>query len=240
MDQVRLVGVASLAGDQPQSRAAGSGARWLAWPPCAAGRRKPGSSPERCWPTRAHGTWRPRGPSPTGRSACWNWPPAGPRRRWSTSGPCRTPTAPSTSGSCSRTLPSSSRPRPSSPRRARDRAARRPHPPGRGDQGPAPAGTGRPLPGPGRRRRPRAAVPTGHCPARRRRPADGAGPHRVAVRRAPAPRAAPRRRPAPPAGGAGDLPAPRHARLSAYTFTCRLAYGLTCRSAWASAPVRSS
>jgi Transposase len=29
-------------------------------------------------------------------------------------------------------------------------------------------------------------------------------------------------------------------RLSAYTFTCRLAYGLTCRSAEASAPVRLS
>jgi hypothetical protein len=29
-------------------------------------------------------------------------------------------------------------------------------------------------------------------------------------------------------------------RLSAYTFTCRLAYGLTCRSAVASAPVRLS
>jgi hypothetical protein len=29
------------------------------------------------------------------------------RRRWSTSGPCSTPTAPSTWGSCSRTLPSS-------------------------------------------------------------------------------------------------------------------------------------
>jgi hypothetical protein len=28
--------------------------------------------------------------------------------------------------------------------------------------------------------------------------------------------------------------------LSAYTFTCRLAYGLTCRSAEASAPVRLS
>jgi hypothetical protein len=30
------------------------------------------------------------------------------------------------------------------------------------------------------------------------------------------------------------------ASLSAYTFTCRLAYGLTCRSAEASAPVRLS
>jgi hypothetical protein len=29
-------------------------------------------------------------------------------------------------------------------------------------------------------------------------------------------------------------------RMSAYTFTCRLAYGLTCRSAEASAPVRLS
>jgi hypothetical protein len=35
----------------------------------------------------------------------------------------------------------------------------------------------------------------------------------------------------------------RHRHLdavSAYTFTCRLAYGLTCRSAEASAPVRLS
>jgi hypothetical protein len=34
--------------------------------------------------------------------------------------------------------------------------------------------------------------------------------------------------------------AQREAALSAYTFTCRLAYGLTCRSAEASAPVRLS
>jgi hypothetical protein len=32
----------------------------------------------------------------------------------------------------------------------------------------------------------------------------------------------------------------RLGRLSAYTFTCRLAYGLTCRSAEASVPVRLS